>query len=132
MRRFIIKLILIILICVTTISIFYPSFVKADFIKENFTGEIEDIDSNGGSKIKTVLNVVLKIVRTVGTGIAVLILMILGCKYMMASAGERAEIKKYAITYVIGAIILFSASQLVGIVQKFMENSAFNNVAGGE
>ena len=76
----------------------------------------------GDAKIKKIINAILSLVRNIGVGIAVIILMSLGCKYMMASAGERAEIKKYAITYIIGAVVLFASSTLIGIIQKFALN----------
>ena len=71
-----------------------------------------------GDKIVAILSVVLEIVRNVGVGIAVLILLIHGCKYMLASAGEKAEIKKHAITYVIGAIVLFASATILEIIRQ--------------
>ena len=38
-------------------------------------------------------------------------------------AGDRDNIKKYAMNYVIGAIILFGAAGILGIVQKFVETA---------
>ena len=36
--------------------------------------------------------------------------MVLGIKYMMGSAEEKAEYKKTFIPYIIGAVLLFAAS----------------------
>ena len=54
---------------------------------------------------------------------AVGILMVLGIKYMMGSAEEKAEYKKTMIPYLIGAVLLFAAVNLAtyiyGIAEKF-------------
>lgn len=82
-------------------------------------------DLNGAkvSAIQDILKAVLTVIRLVGIFIAVGILMILACKYIIASAGDRADIKKYAISYIIGAIILFATSGIAGILQKIIEGA---------
>lgn len=37
---------------------------------------------------------------------------------MLASPGEKAEIKKHLTTYVIGAVVLFGASGILEIVKQ--------------
>ena len=39
-------------------------------------------------------------------------------RYMLSAAGERAEIKKNLIPFVIGAVVLFAASNIVTILQE--------------
>lgn len=73
-----------------------------------------------------IIGAILTIVRVIGVTVAVVILMVIGAKYIIASAGDRADIKKYAVKYVIGAIILFSASGLITLIQNFTMNSLHN------
>ena len=40
-------------------------------------------------------------------------------KYMMAAPGDKADIKKSAITFVIGAIVVFGAIQLLELISLF-------------
>ncbi len=75
--------------------------------------------------IKDILKAILTVTRIVGVFIAVAILMIVACKYIIASAGDRADIKKHAISYIIGAVILFATSGIAGILQDIIEG-AFN------
>ena len=82
---------------------------------KDFSGASEGLE--GVDTVTTIIGTVLTVVRTVGMGVAIIILIFLGCKYMLASTGERAEIKKYAIHYVTGAIILFAASGLITIIR---------------
>lgn len=61
-------------------------------------------------------NQILGIIRIFGTIIAVGVLMVLGIKYMMGSAEEKAEYKKTMLPYVIGAVILFAAVNIANAV----------------
>ena len=58
---------------------------------------------------------ILLIVQIVGSVIAVIMLMVLGVKYMMASAEGKADIKKQVIIYVVGAVLLFGAANIAGM-----------------
>lgn len=49
------------------------------------------------------------ILQTVGIVLSVVILIILGIKYMMGSAEEKAEYKKTMIPYLVGAAFIFLA-----------------------
>ena len=51
--------------------------------------------------------------------VAVVILLVLGVKYLMGSAEEKAEYKKSMIPYIIGAILIFAATTVVNIVYNF-------------
>ena len=51
----------------------------------------------------------------------IVMLSILGMKYMYSSPGERAEIKKHAVIYVIGAFILFAVPGIIRIIIEFSE-----------
>ena len=49
---------------------------------------------------------IVTIMQTVGIVVAVVILLILGIKYMIGSAEEKAEYKKTMIPYIVGAILI--------------------------
>ena len=59
------------------------------------------------------------ILQTLGIVIAVIVLMVLGIKYMMGSAEEKAEYKKTMIPYVVGAILIFGATTIANMVYQF-------------
>ena len=44
---------------------------------------------------------------------------LLAIKYISAAPNDKAEIKKHAVVYILGAIVLFAASALLGIVKNF-------------
>lgn len=65
-------------------------------------------------------NNMLGIVSTAASVLAVIILIILGIKYMMGSAEEKAEYKKTLLPYAIGAVFVFGA----GIIATVLFNIA--------
>lgn len=69
-----------------------------------------------------VLNSVLSIIQVIGISVATIMLIALAIKYMVSSVADRAEIKKHAVVYVVGAILMFGASGIVQIIKAFSKN----------
>ena len=67
-------------------------------------------------------NEILGILQTVGILLSVGVLMVLGIKYMMGSAEEKAEYKKTFIPFIIGAVLVFAASALAGVLFDWANN----------
>lgn len=63
-------------------------------------------------------NVIVWLVRTVGEAIAVVMLLILGIKYILGSVEEKAEYKQSMWPYVLGAILIFAGAALTDIIYK--------------
>ena len=68
---------------------------------------------------KNVGNKIIGMVQAIGSIVSVLILVILGIKYMMGSAEEKAEYKKTMIPYLIGAILIFASSNIASMIYSF-------------
>ena len=68
------------------------------------------------SSITDVGNGIVTIITTIGSILSVIVLIILGIKYMMGSVEERAEYKKTMMPYVIGATLVFAASIIANII----------------
>ena len=119
------KRVLIVLFDIILISTLFLNVVSnAGGNVKQFSGSTSLLGStNAKNATIGILGTILTITRTVGAAVAIGILMIIGCKYLMASAGDRADIKKYAMNYVIGAIILFGAAGILGIIQRFVNAS---------
>lgn len=78
--------------------------------------------TNATNEATTFGNEILGILQTAGILISVGVLMILGIKYMMGSAEEKAEYKKTFIPFIVGAILLFAASALAGVLYNWASN----------
>lgn len=59
---------------------------------------------------------IVGILQVIGIIVAVVVLLVLGIKYMMGSAEEKAEYKKTMIPYVIGALLIFAATTIVNVL----------------
>ena len=49
-------------------------------------------------------------------------LIVLAIKYISAAPGDKADIKKHAVIYVVGAIVLFAATGILQIIKSFSTN----------
>ena len=79
------------------------------------------INPNAGTaddKIASVGNTIIGVVQTVGTLAAVVVIAILGIKYMMGSAEEKAEYKKTFVPYIVGAVLLLLAVNIVSWIAE--------------
>lgn len=63
-------------------------------------------------------NVIVWLVRTVGESIAVIMLIVIGIKYVLGSVEEKAEYKQSMWPYVLGAVLIFAGSALTDIIYK--------------
>lgn len=80
------------------------------------------VQENGdNSQLVSIGNVIVWVVRTIGTAISVLILSILGIKYIMGSVEEKAEYKQTMWPYIIGAFLIFAGSSLTGIIYDMFQ-----------
>ncbi len=70
-------------------------------------------------RIEGLGNKIIQIVSVIGSIASVIVLVVLGIKYMMGSAEEKAEYKKTLLPYIIGAALVFAASSIAGIVFNF-------------
>ena len=49
-------------------------------------------------------------------------LLVVAMKYMTAAPGEKADIKKHAVVYVVGAVVLFAVTGILGLINTFSSN----------
>ena len=99
---------MMIAIILASTSVFADEF-RPELMKNQInTSNTENIQTLGGS--------IIGIIRVVGTIISIAMLIVLGIKYMMGSAEERAEYKKTLFPYFIGAILIFAATNLADII----------------
>ncbi len=125
----IIKLAIILLIIFVTLI----SFNAIVYARTSTYDVIDDVINNDGkgykpnvlgdeSKLKQKVGVILGVINIVGVVLSVLTLMIIGMRYMFGSIEEKAEYKKTAVTYLLGAFLVFSMTTLPNIVFKISQN----------
>ena len=83
---------------------------------ENKTVSADKVTDFGGT--------IIGVLQVAGTIAAIVVLMVIGIKYMMGSAEEKAEYKKVMVPYIIGAVLLFAAPNIVRVVYDLAKNFA--------
>lgn len=120
MKRKILIICLMIMILFALISNVY-GFTGSDVTSNLIIGDVTT--SAIGSKIQTPLGVILDVIRIVGMGIAMIMILAFGIKYMVSMPNERATMMKQSMVYLLGALLLFGASFIVGIIAKVLETA---------
>lgn len=77
------------------------------------------IDKSDEDSIINFANVIIGVVQIVGAATGVIMLIVMGMKYMTVAPSEKAEIKKTVSIYILGAILLFGATGVLEIIKQF-------------
>jgi len=84
--------------------------------------DLESSGTDASNAIQNIVGDILGIAQVIGVAVAVIMLIVLAIKYLSASPEGKAEIKKSAMIYIVGAILLFGGVFLLNIIQSFSEN----------
>lgn len=110
---------LIVFIMIAIFLIIIPLTINASQINpddyktaEPSATEVKDMYSFGGR--------VAGVIQVVGTMVSAGTMIIIGIKYVVASAEEKADYKDRMIPYFIGAVLLFGASNIVKILYNII------------
>ena len=115
----IISALLIVIMLIASLS----SIAYASTTEETLNAMLEaqkNGSANGTNEVTTLGGRIVGIVQVVGVIIAVIILLVIGIKYMLGSAEEKAEYKKSMMPYLIGALLIFAGSTIVNAIYNVM------------
>ena len=76
-------------------------------------------NTNTTGNVNKITGTVITVIRIIGIAVAIVMLLVVAMKYMTAAPGDKADIKKSAVQYVVGAIVLFAVTGILGIISKF-------------
>lgn len=79
----------------------------------------KDGDSNVITPVKQIAGTAITVTQVIAMGVAIIMLIVLAMKYMTSAPGDKATIKKHAIVYIVGAVIMFAATGILEIIRKF-------------
>ena len=111
-----VKIISILLIAIILVATLATVSQATEFKPGEMVGQIKPTTSDAQQSVQSLGNQIVGIITTVGVVVAVVVLLILGIKYMMGSASEKAEYKKTMIPYLVGAILIFGASAITKVI----------------
>ena len=113
----ILKIVIHIVLISVIISIWLPTEVQADWGIAGLSGH-----RSGTTEISVFGNKVVQIISTIGSILSVIVIIVLGIKYMMGSVEEKATYKKTLLPFIIGAAFIFAASIIANIVYNVAIN----------
>lgn len=119
-------LVLFILVFCVTASILNTYVNAAGDYGATMLNELDNVESgnvsNASNSVNNIVSSVITIARIVGITVAIVMLLVVAMKYMSAAPGEKADIKKSAVVYVVGAVVLFAVTGILGIINSFSSN----------
>jgi len=107
------KVLAILIIALIVVSISSVCFANNGYLTIPTAGT-----SDTAKSLQNVSGIFLSVAQVVGIAVAVIMLIVLAVKYISAAPSDKAEIKKSAVVYVIGAILLFAGSGVLNLVQR--------------
>lgn len=116
------KIILIFMVLIMILGI--NNYIYAGDEGSIMSGLITDLDAGAeddatAEKVNEIVATVITVVRVVGVAVAIVMLLVVAMKYMTAAPGEKADIKKSAVVYVVGAVVLFAVTGILGVINTF-------------
>lgn len=107
----IISIILVVMTILSAFSIVLGASIPSATRPASGTSDVENIAGN-----------VIYIIQIIAFAAAVIMLMFVGIKFVTASPEGKAEIKKSAVIYVVGAILLFGATAVLEVIKSLSAN----------
>ena len=114
------KIIVILMVALLLISIAKPTFADEEK-KDMFSTVKEKMEQNNNIGQKEIVQVgtpIIVFIRNFALVLGVVMLSIIGIKYMIGSVEEKANYKRTLIPLVIGIIIVLSATVLVSVIYE--------------
>ena len=103
---------------VTFLLIFATILGSASVVFGSGTINIPTASSVTAAGFNNTVGNILGVITFICYAAAVIMLMILGIKYITASPEGKAEVKKSAVIYVIGAILVFAAGAVLQLIRN--------------
>lgn len=97
------------------------TYVQADIDIDPDKYKPEKITTQEGGRAIEMAGKVLGIVRTLGVVAAMVVLSIIGLKYMLASLDEKANYKENMIPYIVGCALLVLCTTLPSIIYSIVQ-----------
>ena len=111
-KKILVTLILVVMCFAFTMPVFAADYLNPTADRYKGTG------SNAADAVGNASQAIYGIVQIVAMTIAIIMLIIIGIKYVSAAPEGKAELKKKAIIYIIGAMLLFGATAIVGLLKN--------------
>ncbi len=109
------KCIVILLLSIILIVLIAPP-AKADVILDPNSYEPQPFDDEDSRIAGNITGQIFSTIRTLGIVLSVLVITVIGIKYMLCSVEEKAQYKETAIPLIIGCLLLAGSTTLVSLI----------------
>lgn len=116
MKNKVLKLLAILSIIIIEFSV----QIQADNIDTNAYKPV--VNPNSNTKLIGIAGKILGTIQIVGSVMSVLVLVVIGIKYMTSSIEGKAKYKETIMPYIIGCILVFSVSNIASIIYSIATN----------
>ncbi len=112
-----------VLVAIVLAVMFVGTLLNVSFADDNFSFtrfDREEYKSTAANDAaEKAMGTAINTIKIVGTGTAIIMITYMGIKYMMAAPSEKAEFKKSASIYIVGAVLIFAATNILAIIIDF-------------
>ncbi len=115
-KKIFLTIILILVSIVTITNVVYAADSIVDPREDPTKFEPGSMTNTG--TLQDIGNKIIGIIQVIGSVTSVIVLIVIGIKYMVGSLEERAEYKKTMMPYIIGALFVFGITNILGIVSN--------------
>lgn len=115
------KIIAIVLIALTLMSITTTIFAAGSMLTPSeIEGKIT-YENDASSGLTEMAGKVIGLIRNIAVIAGVILLTVIGVKFMLGSAEEKAEYKKSLVPLVVGIIVVMAATQIATMIFGFFK-----------
>lgn len=94
-------------------------FANSDAILQNIDAKVKDTTVDTGTFVTQFARIIV-FLRNISIIAAVIIIIVLGIKYMMGSLEQKAEYQKSFVPLIVGVILVVSATSIASFLFKIM------------
>lgn len=115
------KIVIAILIAITLFVAFAQTSLAANIDLTKFDSAKDK--SQATNKAAVITGKVLNWIQVLGAGYAIVMLVVIGIRWVSASPSGKAQFSKTARYYILGAVFIFAAIGLLQIVKNFTDKA---------
>ena len=104
------------------LTVMFLLVLSHNVLAAGLTDKVNPNETATGS-FKNAMEIIIGLFQVVAIGMAAIMLIVLAIKYMSSSSNEKAEIKKHAVVYLVGACIAFGAAGILQIFRVFTKEA---------
>ena len=111
----IITILLLTVVMITAINSTVFALTSANSIIDGIEKKANETPTDA-AKISEIAGKILALIQYAAVAIGVVLIAVMGFKFMMGSAEEKAEYKKSFVPFIVGVVVIFAATALARLI----------------